>query len=408
MAKAKLLLLHIESSQASLPGTLIAVAGSVIAFMSTPEASIWVGRPQNTALYLTVFAFAVGGCLSTLAGYVAGSEFGSDELAIFRRSARRLSVTAVYRTVGDLVWLWSGLVVASLAAYLQTALNGTPPSASIWPLTVLSFASIAATYAVGQVAGALLRNRVWLLILAPLPYAATFISSSYISLSGQPGWQYVVAPFIDQSWHPSLVANPAPILVLVAYVAGVSACGLLVSTTVTALRQRREVPSRRGLVTAGALTSLAALTVAWSWSPNGFAQPNQSGIECGGPSEAVCVWGDQARFLTRWEEAWLASATAVEGLDVGAKRFAQYGIASVGSATTEEIQLFHPAPGVDQIRNEMLAAYAIEVLSDCETSAGYGKAYEVVTSALHERVHDAMTSPELVATVESALAEYCE
>lgn len=407
MTIAKLVLLHIASSRAVLSATLIAVAGSVIAFMSSADASIWVGRPQNTALYLTVFAFAVGGCLSTLAGYMAGSDLGSDELKLFRRSAQKVPTIALYRAIGDLVWLWSGMMIASIATYAQTTLNGAPPTASVWPLTLLSFASITATYAFGQLAGVVLRNRIWLLIIAPLPYAATLFSSGSIALSAHPGWQHIVAPFIDQSWYPALVANPAPILVLVAYVIGAAVSGLILSAIVTALRQRRVVPNRGGLVGAMAVTSLSALLVVWGWSPNGFAQRNQSGVECGGPSEAVCVWGDQAGFLPLWEEAWQESAAAIEGLDVDTKRFAQYGVVSSETSPIEEIQVFHPSPSADQIRNEMLASYTREMLGDCEASAGYGQAYEEVILALYERANDRMTSAEVASTLESASAERC-
>jgi len=86
-----LLLIFAGTSRALVPAVLIAAAGTVIAAVSDPSKSTREGMAQNTASSATVFGCAVAGCLSVVAGYVAGVDFARGEHTVFGSGGTKIS-----------------------------------------------------------------------------------------------------------------------------------------------------------------------------------------------------------------------------------------------------------------------------------------------------------------------------
>lgn len=360
----RLLLVFAGSSRAVVPAVLIATAGTVIAAVSDPSSSTWVGKAQNTASYATVFGFAVAGCLSVVAGYVAGADLARDEHTLLRRGARPVAVLVGSRAVGDLGWLWAGLLIALAAAFGRTIAVGGGFRADSWSPVVLATCSVAATYASGMFTGALLRHPVALVVVAPLPYVATLWSSSTLSLSERAPMQFLVAPFVDQSWFPGVVPAPGAFAALASYVAG--AAVVFVACTIAFLepRLRRRPPGAGLLLTASVVTLLAAVQVVGLGGPAQFGRTNPAGVLCTTGPAPVCVWGDQERQLPVWVAAARDTALAVDGLPAGTHRFVQTFVPLSGAADVE-IQTRSPQPSVHQLRTAMFDVVAQELLSSC-------------------------------------------
>ena len=132
MKLLRLFFVFAGSSRAVVPAVLIATAGTVIAAVSDPSSSTWVGKAQNTASYATVFAFAVAGCLSVVAGYVAGADLARDEHTLLSRGVRPVALLVASRALGDLGWLWAGLLTALAAAFGRTIVVGGGFRADSW------------------------------------------------------------------------------------------------------------------------------------------------------------------------------------------------------------------------------------------------------------------------------------
>lgn len=364
MKPFRLLLVFAGSSRAVIPAVLIAAAGTVIAAVSDPSSSTWVGKAQNTASYATVFAFAIAGCLSVVAGYVAGADLARDEHTLLRRGVRPVAGLVASRALGDLGWLWAGLLTALAAAFGRTIVVGGGFRADSWSPVVSAMCSVAATYASGLLAGALIRHRVALVVVAPLPYVATLWSSGVLSMSEQAPMQFLIAPYVDQSWFPGVVPAPGAFGALAGYVAGTAAIFLACTIAFLQPRLRRRPPGARLLVTASVVTLLAAIQVVGIGGPAGFGRPNPAGVLCTTGPAPVCVWGDQERQLPVWVAAARDTARAIEGLPVGTPRFVQTFVPLTGAADVE-IQTSSPQPSVHELRTAMFDFVAQELLNSC-------------------------------------------
>jgi hypothetical protein len=403
VSKARILGVHLATSRAILPSTLIAIAGAVIAFLSQPLDTVWVGRPQNTALYLTVFGFAIAGCLSLVAGFVAGSDLAHDRGSLARRSAHPLSRLLRWRVLADLAWLGVGLVIAAAFALIRTAGFGGVVRADTWSPAVLSAASVVATYGWGLLLGAVLRHPGWLILVGPIPYALTLYASGVVAMSDRPAVQQLVAPFIDQSWYPSLVPNPGPILTLATYVL---LTGAMAGISAGALLARLHHGVRTGgaaLAVCALATVLVAAHVASTWSPDGYARLNTSGVRCS-PSHDVCVWSDQASQLPTWQEASQAVERTTDLLPLPHVRFTQKGIRPSESGS-REVDVFNPRPSQPELTAAMLAVYAVAATEQC----GAGEDAESARSALLQDLtrHLSNGVPLPANVYERIMHEYC-
>lgn len=399
----RLLLISVTSSRAVFAGGLIAVAGVVIAVTSEPAGSVWVGRAQNTASYATVFGFAIAGCLSVLAGYLTGGELSRDEHSLLRRGSRSVTSAVLLRAAGDLVWLWSGLLIALAAAFVRTASFGGNFRTDSWSPVLLSACSVGATYASGMLVGAVLRHQAFLVLVAPLPYAATLLSSSVISLSERWKLQFLVGPFVDQSWYPASVPAPGAFLVLAGYVTGVASVFLLTAMGVLELRSRRRAlssgPPAAALI-ATTVTVVTAGMVVTIGGPSGFGRANPAGVVCTSGDAAVCLWGDHTDQLPVWQAAARDAALAVEGLPVGPRRYVQT-LVPLSSPEDVEIQTQQLRPTVDELRDAMLETRARELLASCVPSPANVDAFSELMELLNQRVAGEGTRAETVASYDS-------
>jgi hypothetical protein len=402
----RLLLVFAGSSRAVVPAVLIATAGTVIAAVSDPSSSTWVGMAQNTGSYTTVFAFAVAGCLSVVAGYVAGADLARDEHALLRRGMRPVSVLVALRALGDLAWLWAGLLTAMAAAFGRTIVVGGGFRADSWSPVVLAMCSVAATYASGMLAGALLRHRVGLVVVAPLPYVATLWSSGVLSMSEHAPMQFLIAPYVDQSWFPGYVPAPGAFGALAGYVAGAAVVFLACTITFLQPRLRRRPPGAGVLVGASVVTLLAAVQVVGLGGPSSFGRPNPAGVLCTTGPAPVCVWGDQERQLPVWTAAARDTALAIEGLPVDTHRFVQTFVPLSG-ARDVEIQTRSPQPSVHELRTAMFDVVAQELLSSCVSPQQQAEARPDLIDLMSARVSGQRTRTAAIAEFPTITAGRC-
>ncbi len=402
--------IHVETSAAAVPASLIAVAGTAIAFASGPLDTTWVGRPNNTGLYLTVFGFAIAGCLALIAGYLSGRSLATDSTAIYRRSSRSVLTLVSYRVLGDFIWLTAGLSIAAAAALLRTLLIGGGIAMGIWPLVLLASSSVLASYTFGLVLGALLLHAAGAAILAPLPYAATLFSSSVLGLSSMPQLQQIVAPYIDQSWDPVLVPNVVPILALVGYVLGVAATCMAAACIIVSRRLRRpNLPL--WMATAATLATVAfGLAVIIPWTPNGFARMNPGGVACASASGHVCVWESQEARLSDWVTAEESVYLVAQRLEPDSQRLRimQVGIDLEGPED-RSLELFNPVPTVTELRLAIAEVYVAAMLAQCVDAPGYGAAFSEMMGLFVDELGGRADSPGVAGglSVDSIRAEHC-
>lgn len=213
----------LAASTARPVGVVVAFVGTALVLVEPASTSRWIGLVQDTGMYLTVLSFAIAGSLFSVAGYLTGSRRleRATELA---RGVRPLTSACAAVCSGDLMWLVGGLAVVHVAAFARTFAAGAAPSAMAWSLEVLAFASASACYLMGVLAGLVVRHPVGAVVAATAPYGATLLANQVLSV--RPALQPFarqVAPYIDQSWGPSLVPAHGPILLLALYCALVAA-----------------------------------------------------------------------------------------------------------------------------------------------------------------------------------------
>ncbi|MCL3860645.1 hypothetical protein [Actinotalea sp. K2] len=389
------------SSSAVLPAALIAVTGVLLAVVTEPTTSVWVGRAQNTASYATVFGFAIAGCLSVAAGFLAGSSLARDEHTLLRRGTRSVTSVIAVKGAGDLLLLWTGLLVALAAAFAATAAHGGGFRWDSWLAVPVACGSVAATYGSGLLAGALVRHHAALIVFAPLPYAATLWSSS-LSLNLQFGRaHFLLGPFVDQSWFPGSVPDPISFAGLAAYVTG--AALVFGSVTIAWLqRLHRQQPAGSGLrLLATAVTVLAAGHVLVVGAPNWFGRTNPAGVVCTASASPICLWADQAHQTPTWEAAARDVHTATTGLPVQPRRYVQTFV-PLQAPEDLEVQTPHPQPEVAELRQVMLETRVVELLDDCPM--GHPEAHQELWSLFADRIAGDLTPAEAATTYDTIRA----
>lgn len=364
---ARPILVAAAVSRAPGAAVLLVAAASVLIFVEVPSVSNWLGQSADTGLFLTVFSFAIAGCLFAVVGYLSGAQWSIDPGNQIARSVRSASQVVTFRAIGDLVWLGGALLIVHSLAYGRSVIEGAQGIYIAWPLSVLGMASALSCYCVAAAFGSLMRTVFGVVLVAPAPYAATLFAGE-VALSSRPEAQQLIAPFIDQSWYPNLLPAPIPILQLSGYSLALAAAAfILVLAYLTRHEQASLLYLRVGLFPIFAIVITAHLVTS-NWSPNGFARENPWGPLCNS-SGSVCVWQNLSADLVVYD----AAERRVRGViqDVVALpdlKFYQYGL-ELPDDDAVWIDVSSPHPDELDAVAQMVSAYVEVLLAECLTSS---------------------------------------
>lgn len=362
----------------------VAVVGSVLVFAEPSQTSRWVGYYQDTGMYLSVLSFAVVGSLFAVAGYWTGAH-GMHDAPQHRLAVRSGSQILLLRAGGDLAWLVAALMVIHVSAYLRTAAAAGVVSSMGWSLSLLGTAAAIMCYALAVLIGSFVGRTVGVFLVAPLPYAATLLANSVVSLD--PFWYRsarLMAPYIDQTWGPALVPRHGPILLLASY------CLLTAATAFGVVAARAGSSSsarvwRRPLWWAAAAALTGAL-VATSVSGDDYYEHRHAGYRCD-DSGRFCAWDRGALGgVETWTEAERRVRVVLDDLPAPALRFAEPRSGGSGSGTVE-LPMVPGTLDVDNAASVLLTEYVAAITTEaCSPDA--------VTQAradLETLLRDAMT-----------------